>query len=416
MILQYILFVFIVIFIVIWGIIKIKYPFWNNQPVFHTYDYIRSLYKQPFIVQVNGPYKTKYVDNNHVQTINIDDDKMSTIKEVTKFLQANYISGERVDYMVQPNDIYRLHTGQNAVSFLSTYVVPEYTVKPQDDTKNVEFLKTTKIHGCITSRALQMYIRPTKTEFVYSQIPIYFMDFLCVHREHDYTKISRNLVQTHEYNQRMYNKNIQCSLLKKEGEQFTGIRPLITYKAYTYNIPNRKFIRMKPIYNVRLLNATTINKFIDFFTYNTYIEQKTRMFDIMVLPDLGNIMLQIKEKQLYVGCLYSNEDILGFYFMKDAKRYNDEHESKTVTLVASVQNCMDGRLFYIGFLHVLRDIIHSNADYKVLTIENIGHNETIHSFFKQKNTPVQSINNAYYSYNYVYPCSPIEPRKSFVLL
>ena len=264
MILQYILFVFIVIFIVFWGIIKIKYPFWNNQPVFHTYDYIRSLYKQPFIIQLNGPYKTKYVDNNHVQTINIDDDKMSKIKEVTKFLQENYISGERVDYMVQPNDIYRLHTGQNDVSFLSTYVVPEYTVKSPDDTKNVEIVKTTKIHGCITSRALQMYIRPTKTEMVYSQFPIYFMDFLCVHREHDYTKISRNLVQTHEYNQRMYNKNIQCSLLKKEGEQFSGIRPLITYKAYTYNILNRKFLRMKSSYNVRLLNASTMNKFIDF--------------------------------------------------------------------------------------------------------------------------------------------------------
>ena len=108
--------------------------------------------------------------------------------------------------MVQASDIYGLHTGQNAVSFLSTYCVPEYTVKSQEPTKKVEIVKLNKVLGCITSRMVQMYIRPTNTEDVYTQIPVYFMDFLCVHREHDSIKISRNLVQTHEYNQRVYNK------------------------------------------------------------------------------------------------------------------------------------------------------------------------------------------------------------------
>ena len=134
MIIQYILVIFIILFILVWAIIKIKYPFWNNQPVFHTYDYIRSFYKLPFIVQQNDPYKTKYIDDVHVKTIHIDDENMSIIKDVTKFLQENYILGERVDYMVQAKDIYGLHTGQNAVSFLSTYSVPEYTLKYPDDT------------------------------------------------------------------------------------------------------------------------------------------------------------------------------------------------------------------------------------------------------------------------------------------
>lgn len=416
MIIQYILVVFTILFILLWAIIKIKYPFWNNQPVFHTYDYIRSFYKVPFVVQQNGPYKTKYIDDIHVKTIHIDDENMSTIKDVTKLLQENYVIGERVDYMVQSSDIYGLHTGQNAVSFLSTYCVPEYTVKSQEPTKKVEIVKLNKVLGCITSRMVQMYIRPTNTEEVYTQIPVYFMDFLCVHREHDSIKISRNLVQTHEYNQRVYNKNIQCSLLKKEGEHYAGIRPLITYKAYTYNLNNKKIIRMKPTYNIRLLTPNTMTKYVDFFTYNTYIEQKTRMFDIMVLPDLGNITLQVKEKQLYVGCLYRDEDILGFYFLKDVKQYNDEYESKTLSLVASIQNCRDGHLFYIGFLHVLRHIIHQNADYKVLNIENIGHNETVHAYFTQENAPVQSINMSYYSYNYVYPGSPFNPIRSFILV
>ena len=175
MIIQYILVIFTILFILIWAIIKIKYPFWNNQPVFHTYDYIRSFYKVPFVVQQNGPYKTKYIDDIHVKTIHMDEENMSTIKDVTKLLQENYVIGERVDYMVQASDIYGLHTGQNAVSFLSTYSVPEYTVKSQEPTKKVEIVKLNKVLGCITSRMVQMYIRPTNTEEVYTQIPVYFM-------------------------------------------------------------------------------------------------------------------------------------------------------------------------------------------------------------------------------------------------
>lgn len=417
MILQYILFIFIIIFIIIWGTIKIKYPFWNNQPVFHTYDYLRSFYKQPFIVQLNGPFQTKYIDHNLVQTKCIDENQMPQIKEMAKLLQENYISGEHVDYMIQPNDIYTLHTGQNAASFLSIYVVPEYTINNNSkNTSTPEIIKTTNVLGCITSRSLQMFVRPTKTEQIYSQIPIYFIDYLCIHREQDYKKLSRTLLQTHEYNQRMYNKNIECSLIKKEGEQFAGIRPLISYTAYIYNIPKKKVIRLKPEYNVRLLTVSTMDKFIDFFTINTYNEQKTGMFDIMVLPDIGNLTVQVKEKQLYIGCLYHEQDMLGFYFFKDVKQYNDNFEAKTLSLISSVQNCMDGRLFYIGFIHVLRNIIHINADYKVLTIENISHNKTIINNFNQETTPSQSINMAYYSYNYVYPCSPIDVTRSFILL
>ena len=78
---------------------------------------------------------------------------------------------------------------------------------------------------------------------------------------------------------------------------------------------------MKPTYNIRLLTPNTMTKYVDFFTYNTYIEQKTRMFDIMVLPDLGNITLQMKENYNYMlDCLHRGEDILGFYFVKDVKR------------------------------------------------------------------------------------------------
>jgi hypothetical protein len=428
MIVQYIFLWGMILFILFWAIIKIKYPFWNNQPVFHTYDYIRSLYKQPFIIQHGGPYKTKFVDELHIHTYPIDDEHMHILKDIAMLLQSHHLASDRIDYMIQSNELSAIHTGQREHSYMSVYQVLNYEIKqpliknennPDIETSinspNIDIDKTNKTVGCVTSRAVTMYVRPTKNEYVFTEFPIYFIDFLCVNREHDEKTVSRKLIQTHEYNQRNYNKNINCSLLKKSGELFGGIRPLITYTAYSYNIPKRKVARISTNYTVSLLQPNAMTKYLDFFTFNSHNEQKTLLFDVMVLPSIGNMIAQIREKCLYVGCICEKDVILGFYFFKDAHRYNEEYESKTLTLVASLQNCTNNQLFYMGFLHVLRDIIHTNADYKAIVIENIGHNQYINNVWGRENMASNATNMAYYSYNYVYPCSPIDAIRSFIL-
>lgn len=184
---------------------------------------------------------------------------------------------------------------------------------------------------------------------------------------------------------------------------FSGIRPLITYNTYFYTIPNKKVSRMDSNYSVKELRTNNMEIFMDFFTVNSVFETKTMLFDIMVLSDIGNILSQMKEKLLYIYCLQQGEDILGFYFVKDMKRHYDEKEAKTLSLICSVQNSNNNHLFYMGFLHVLRQIIHINADYKMITIENIGHNKILHEYWCRGKQSLYSIETAYYSYNYVYP-------------
>ena len=136
----------------------------------------------------------------------------------------------------------------------------------------------------------------------------------------------------------------------------------------------------------------------------------------MAIPDIGNIIIQIKQKLLYGICLRNGKNILGFYFIKDTKRYYDDSESLTLSLICSVQNCNNSRLFYVGFLHALREIVHINPDYKLLNIENIGHNQTIASFWNIEHKYVNNVSTAYYSYNYIYPSSPITSNRCFVLV
>ena len=58
---------------------------------------------------------------------------------------------------------------------------------------------------------------------IYTQIPMYFIDFLCIHREHLPLKKTRELFQTHEYNQRIKNSNIVGSLIKREIDLLEGM-------------------------------------------------------------------------------------------------------------------------------------------------------------------------------------------------
>jgi len=416
MIFQYIFIILCCTFIIILAIIKIKYPFWNLQPVYHTYDYIRSMYKTPFIVNINKPYFTKYLDQNHIKTVSVDDDNKTCINKLTDLLQCHYLMNETIDFIIKPEDIYAIHTGQLESSFISLYRIPEYQLNPNENKDGVEICESYKILGGLTSRTLNMYIKFNKEDSVFKKEKIYFIDFLSTHREHDYKKIIRNLIQTHEYNQRMINKNIYISLIKKEGELFGGVIPLISYNTFLYNLSNKDISPLDKNCTIELLKPGSMQSYIDYFTINNGLEEKTRFFDFMAIPDIGNIITQIKQKLLYGICLRNGKNILGFYFIKDTKRYYDDSESLTLSLICSVQNCNNSRLFYVGFLHALREIVHINPDYKLLNIENIGHNQTIASFWNIEHKYVNNVSTAYYSYNYIYPRSPITSNRCFVLV
>ena len=73
-------YIFIIIFF-LWFIpflyVKIKYPFWSHQPIFHTYDLLRYWTHEPFIIQQNMPIKTKYLckEVNTKEFLDLDEDE-----------------------------------------------------------------------------------------------------------------------------------------------------------------------------------------------------------------------------------------------------------------------------------------------------------------------------------------------------
>jgi len=410
--LQYVLAITFLILVVLFVYIKIKYPFWNIQPVFHTYDYWRYYYKTPFVIHKFRPVKSKFCDFANVSTKNLVDCTDEDMRELTNLLQCYYVSSDRIIHLINTQNIRTILTGIGEPSYISIYY-EKILHKPTalDDIVSVQ-----RPIGCITSRAFKMSYRPTLSEPMYSEITIYYIDYLCVQREHDTRKITRNLYQTHEYNQRTMNPNISVSLLKKEIDLFEGVVPFISYQSDTFYLRKSKLPILPNAFHVLPINDKNIDIITDFLDIQTHLrfDNQPCLFDICITQHSGYYLSLINDKQLHIYCLRSEGQVYGIYLFKDTKTQYEDIEGNTLQLVGSIMNSTDEAIFFTGFLYSLNMINKTNI-YKMFIIESISHNLIIYRHWRTKYTPVFTNKNAYYLYNYVYPCSPLSPEKCLIL-
>jgi hypothetical protein len=419
---EYILLSSTIVFLGVFAYIKIKYPFWNNQPVYHSYDIWRTMYKNPFIIRTTRPQKTKFCDFTNIKTVDYLEISEFEKTSLLDLLQCYYIPTEEIIHTLKQDDIDAYLSGQLYSSYVSTYIDFEYQVLKSKKNEPETIKTIPKPIGCITSRSLCfLYVDPVKkTEYI--EMPIYYIDFLAVNNKKDTALLSRKLLQTHEYYQRIHNTKIQVSLLKKEIELFDGIVPLIKYPTYLFSLRNIHFPRLPAHHEVLQITTENIDILLDFLYIQKNIDFKSELaFDILVFPDIGNIISLIKQGLLFVFCLRQGENIYGMYFIKDAKiqyeKLNQEDiENNTLQTCGSISNCESNDLFFLGYLHGLRQIIEKYKKFRMILMETIGHNCYLFGHWRDKHTPIFKNDTAYYLFNMIYPCSPVEPTRCFILL
>lgn len=413
---EYILTVISLTVLTIFAYIKLKFPFWNIQPVYHSYDYWRMLYKTPFTIYKYRPVKTKFTDLAHVHTFPFDDVSTDNLAEIVNLLQCYYIPTDRIIHTIQSADITSILTGQSQSSFVSIYSDIHYEFNKNttiDGSANIIIQQ--KPIGCITSRSLRFLYRAGSTPNTYTEQPVYYIDYLCVNREHNQLNLNRKLLQTHEYNQRLHNKNVSVSLIRKEGDLFVGIVPLVQFKTHAFHIRDTKFPKLPTKHHIRALDIESIDTLLDYFHSDPNADPKTEFFDLLFLPDIGNITAQLKQGILAGYYLMIEGEVLAFYFFKDDRTTYDDVDGNTCQLIASVMNCHSVNLFHIGFLHALRRQMQIRPKLKILLIDEIGHNVNLMSVWRYKNTPILTTNTAYYLFNMVYPGSPLTRERCLVI-
>lgn len=413
----------IIILISIFVYIKLRFPFWNIQPVYHSYDFWRRLYMYPFIIQPTFRIKNtnKFHDLQHVEIIPFVDATNDNKQTFINLLQCFLLPSENSIFVFNYENLETYFGGHMFSSFISFY-------KEQYNNTDI---------ACISSRSGELFIKnfnEYNENSLHMSIPIYYIDFLCIKRDLDYKKISRILLQTHIYKQQILQhieniqnkcsqKIIMISIFRREKELLSGIIPLIQFKTLFYKISDfNQFTIPFPFplplpEHVLLINitATNLDIFIDFLEEC----KNSNRFSVFLRTDISNLIGLIKSGILYVYCLKYFDTVYGVYIFRDTRSNYDDFGS-ILQLVGSINNCSSQDLFINGFFHSMNEIVKKIPVYQIIMIDEISDNSIILRTCGQiygriyKNI-INEYWSAYYLYNMIVPYSPLKTVDFFIL-
>ena len=404
---------FVCIFWVVY--IAIRYPFWNSQPILHTYDYWRKMTcVRPYIIR-KIPYKLRFYDKekqittmDYSKVININTNTLENTKSATQyiaeFIQCHYIPTDRLLSTISEKVLNAYMSGHNAPSFVSLH--QEYD---------------TRITGVITSRLSNIFLHDYHEicETEPTHVEAYFMDFMCVHREctAGNRRIAERLFQTHEYNQRIYNPTIPVSLFRKEGVLCEGVEPFIPYTKYTYYMRNLNVPPLPSSFTISRVIKQNTDLVHDIYHILTKSNNTaSSLFSVCILPDIGHFLSLLEKRELYLFCLKNGEHLYGIYIFRNAHIHYEELDGETIELVGTIQNTENSTVFVTGFMHALRGILKEKKQFKMLSISTIGHNQTILQKWREYHHTVLETQCALYLYNYVLPKMPVDVTRCFVVI
>ena len=370
--------------------IRLKYKFWALQPVFH-YD-VYYWFINVGVIRKELPEKNKYVNLKNITTRVFEEIDELTKKQIVSLIRLNYLrNGENV-FNPKKENIDSYFIGHNAKTFWSYFSEKEILI----DNKTGKIIEENKIIGVMTSRPLHVKINKG------SSFDVYYVDYLCVNKDWRKKNIAPQLIQTHEYNQSYNNKNICVSLFKRE-EELTGIIPLTIYKTYCFSLKNN-FNRNEQLdVRIKLLTGDKLNIYYLYNFINEMIKNEMiKKMDIIIYPEISNIVELIESKNLFIKMLVIDGNIEAVYIFRKTCTYI-ENEKEILSCIGSINgNILTNEEFIKGFKMSLWSIIKDNKNFKYVTIEDISDNACIINNICIKMYPIAISPMAYFFYNFAY--------------
>lgn len=378
---QYILLSILFILFSVFLYIKLAFPFWNIQPVYHVYDFWRTIYRTPFRIykQFHPKVRTKYCKPDLIGTIGFVDASQEKKKEFVNLLQCYSLADENAIYMFHLDNLEAYFGGHLYSSYLSFYTEVLY--------KSVEgeVIKENVPKGCISSRSGVLIASGHKEN-------IYYIDFMTTVRgvsNNVRLNMTRELFDTHVYNVGLHEWRdsidlkegsrigpIGVGLFKRMGYNLDGIVPLVRFTSRSYEIPNNpgfyKGNRYPEHVVLTEICSSNLRKMTD------GLEMSCRKFAIYGVTDIANLIGLIKAGVMYVYVLERLGDILAMYFFRDTRiRYEGLTERDTgavLELAGSIYISGTVGLFQNGFMGGLYNILKGKPVYRRIQIDDISDN------------------------------------------
>ncbi len=386
--------IIIIAILVLYAYLKISYGFWFYAPVFHLYDFHYYIYPRG-IVEEGMPEKNKFtnlVDIDMRQFDKIQDGHL--FRQFVSFVGAHYMRNRDSSYIPRVADTEPYFTNHKHPCFVSYYYKPQLLHAP----RNNSILSRKQVVGVMTTRPVQIQIKKSASSFL--KMYGYYVDYLCVHRNHRNNGVAPQLIQTHYYRQRRLNPAIHVNLFKREGD-LTGIVPLCVYSTYMFDLRTVASSNTEPelpiIYKRIRCSSQNMRHLTEF------MKSVSDVFDITVSPDLSNILDLIKSENYYIDCILDttkDNEVIGCYVFRKTM-VTVEKTKSVIACIASVRSAVfDPSMFFRGFIDSVSTF---TPTHERLLVEDLSHNSTLCDKLKDVSTPLATSPTAYFFHNYIYP-------------
>ena len=396
---QYIIVVLLFFIVTLFFYIKLKYPFWNSQPVYHIYDYWRVFYREPRIIRAEYPSITKYCNFTDCTTIAYQDATPEQIRECVDILQTQYLRTEDSVFVFNERTMDSYMTGHIYSSYISVYLEPYYPIK--ESLKKVLYIR-----ALMTSRSIR----------IKGEIPVYYWDFICSYRELP-IKRTYEIIQTHNYRTRIMNPDIKIGLFKRVGKETEdyAVVPVVKFSIMSYRLDSI-LVSPPPMPKYHLIVDINRKNIADVLAF---LEEIKPNYEFWAISDMGNIESLLLSGVIYGYMLSVRGQIRGLYFFRDSRIFIENIENvenvggSLLELAASINQIGSQQIFYNGFLHAVFLLSKQYPIYKTISIENIGDNQIIENLYPPDGY-IMGILGAYYFYNYFY--RTVASSRCFILL
>lgn len=137
-------------------------------------------------------------------------------------------------------------------------------------------------------------------------------------------------------------------------------------------------------------------------------------WDIIIQPEISNVIELVDTKNIYVKMLVINGNIEAVYIFKKTCTFI-EKEQEIISCIASIysQEELLRDEFIQGFKVSLWSIIKQNKNFKYLVLENISDNNILIENIGLKTCPIIESPTAYFFYNFAY--SPFKSEKCLII-
>jgi hypothetical protein len=369
------------------------YGFWIRQPVFHSYDISYYFYPNK-IINPELPAKNKFTNFKDVNTYLIEEMTESLWAEFVEFIQKNFLKNKNNEFYPKLDNI-----------------LPYF----KNSSKSIFSFYTERLTDKIPTTISVMTSRPVNSILKGTQLPMYYVDYLCVKNSHRKKGIAEQMIQTHHYNQRRLNRDIKVSLFKREGE-LTGIVPLTCYDCCGYSIDkfiNKTQYKVNDKYSLVEIGKTNIQVLTDYMKNPETINR----FEVFIYDNYSSLLETINTKNIYIYSVICREtqSVMAIYgFKKSCVSINNKELLTSHFSIKSKSTSDD--LFYYCFLDSIKSINKglSTNPYKLIAVENITDNQTIINNINTWCRPFVKSPTAYFLYNYVF--IPVKPNKCVIFL